>query len=330
MKLSSFLFLIFICFGCQDRPDGLDKRLKTYRYPYKTKLYKFLSQGKKLEMAYMIKGQSENTTDKNKKYFLLIHGKNFSGAYFEDLANFLIAKGYTVIIPDLIGFGRSSKPVNYQYSFHELARSLHGLIKWYSIDNLNVLGHSMGGMVATRFALMYPKMVNHLVLLNPIGLEDYKIKVPYISIDKNFENNLKLKPENVKAYQEKNYYDGNWKEKYQQWLQLQTGWIKGPDWRELAYISALTYDMIYTQPVFYEFKNLKVKTSLIIGDRDKTALGKNLVEDSVKEQLGNYKKIALEVSMKIPKAKLYFLNGIGHLPHIENVKALKDIMNTIF
>lgn len=324
------LLLSISIFGCQERPEGLDKRLKTYKYPYKTKLFKFLSQSKKLEMAYMIKAPKEDKEVKEKKYFMLIHGKNFSGAYYEELAEYLVSKGYTVIIPDLIGFGRSSKPLNYQYSFHETARSLNKLVKWLSIEKLSILGHSMGGMVVTRYALMYPQSIDHLFLLNPIGLEDYKIRVPYLSVDQNYEKLLKIKPENVKEYQQKNYYDGRWLDKYSQWLKLQTGWIKGPDWRELAYISALTYDMIYTQPVYYEFKNLKVKTSIIIGDRDTTALGKNLVDKEVAKELGNYKKIALDVSLKIPEAKLYFLKGIGHLPHIEDFNRLKNLLDTIF
>lgn len=41
----------------------------------------------------------------------------------------------------------------------------------------------MGGMLATRFALMFPEMTEKLILLNPIGLEDWKIKVPYQTVD---------------------------------------------------------------------------------------------------------------------------------------------------
>ena len=58
------LLLSISIFGCQERPEGLDKRLKTYKYPYKTKLFKFLSQSKKLEMAYMIKAALFTSMDK--------------------------------------------------------------------------------------------------------------------------------------------------------------------------------------------------------------------------------------------------------------------------
>lgn len=328
MKLTlGLVILIFICQSCNKRPAGLDKRLKTYKYPYKTKLFKFLSQTKKLEMAYM---KIDPTTPQDNKTVILVHGKNFSGAYFETLANYLKDKGYTIIIPDLIGFGRSSKPIDYQYNFQDLALSIKKLLEWYKIKKVSILGHSMGGMVATRFSLMFPNNVEQLILLNPIGLEDYKVKVPYQAVDIVYANLLKQKPEDIKNYQLKNYYDSKWDSKYDRWLSLQTGWIKGTDWRELAYISALTHNMIYTQPVYYEFKNLLTKTHLILGDRDKSALGKNLVAKDIAVTLGDYKKMGVEVSKLIPNSQLYFIEGIGHLPHIEDFTKLEKILETIF
>lgn len=325
MKIFVFVFLMISLLACNERPEGLDKRLKTYKYPYKTKLFKFLSQTKKLEMAYMYIKADEKLD--NGKTFMLVHGKNFSGAYYEQVIENLKAKGYTIIVPDLIGFGRSSKPVDYQYSFHALAHSLKKLIDWYKIEKVSLLGHSMGGMVATRFALMYPQLIEKLFLLNPIGFEDYKTYAPYKSVDELYSAQLALTPKKVKTYQLKSYYDNKWDEKYNRWLRLQTGWIKGPDWRQLAYISALTYEMIYTQPVVYEFKNLKVPTILIIGDRDRTALGKADVSKEVLKEIGQYQKLAPKINEIIPNSKLYLLEGLGHLPHIEDFEKFREVFN---
>jgi hypothetical protein len=54
---------------------------------------------------------------------------------------------------------------------------------------------------------------------------------------------------------------------------------------------ALTYDMIFTQPVVYEFDTITQPTLLIIGQRDTTALRKNLVSPEVRAELGNYPKL---------------------------------------
>lgn len=320
-----YLIMIALLFACADpKKANLDKRLKTYKYPFKTKLFKYLSQTHKIEMAYMKVDPDE--AKKNGRTVVLMHGKNFSGAYWGETATDLAAKGYTVIIPDQVGFGRSSKPIQYQYSFHAMAHATKKLLDWWKIEKATVLGHSMGGMLATRFAVMFPEVTESLVLVNPIGLEDYKRFAPYKTIDENFQAQLAMKPEKVKEYQRMNYYDGKWLEKYNQWLKLQTGWIKGPDWQHLAYISALTYDMIYTQPVVYDFPRIKSPTLLIIGDRDKTALGKNLVDEKTRSKMGLYKELGPKTQKAIPGARLIMLPGLGHLPHIEDYPKFKKAL----
>lgn len=320
-----YLLLVVLAFACADpQKANLDKRLKTYKYPYKTKLFKYLSQTHKIEMAYMKVDPEEGAS--NGETVVLMHGKNFSGAYWGQTAKDLAAKGYTVIIPDQVGFGRSSKPIQYQYSFHGMAHATKKLLNWWKIDKAVVIGHSMGGMLAARFALMFPETTSKLVMVNPIGLEDYKTLAPYQTVDEIFQQQLSLKPESVKAYQLKNYYDGKWKDEYDQWLKLQTGWIKGPDWQHLAYISALTAEMIYTQPVLYEFPNIKSPTLLIIGDRDRTALGKNLVDEKTRATMGQYQELGPKTHAAIPGAKLSIIEGVGHLPHIESYENFKHVL----
>ena len=75
--------------------------------------------------------------------------------------------------------------------------------------------------------------------------------------------------------------------------------------------------MILTQPVIYEFSRLQVPTLLIIGTRDRTALGKNLVSEEVRETMGLYDQLGKETAEKIPDAKLVEIPDTGHLPHIE-------------
>ncbi len=75
--------------------------------------------------------------------------------------------------------------------------------------------------------------------------------------------------------------------------------------------------MIFTQPVVYEFKNITAPTLLIIGTRDRTALGKGLVSEDVKKTMGLYNQLGKQTQMKIPNAKLVEIENVGHLPHIE-------------
>jgi pimeloyl-ACP methyl ester carboxylesterase len=76
--------------------------------------------------------------------------------------------------------------------------------------------------------------------------------------------------------------------------------------------------MIFTQPVVYEFQNLKCPTLLIIGTRDRTALGKPLVTEEVRKIMGLYAVLGKETQKKITNSKLVEIPNIGHMPHIES------------
>ena len=144
----------------------LDAMLSDYQYPYEVHFLNFKSQGEDLKMAYMdIQPQKSNG-----RTIMLLHGKNFNGAYWQRTAKDLSAKGFRVVIPDQIGFGKSSKPHTYQFSFSQLAENTKAVLDELKIDKVIVLGHSMGGMVATRFTLLYPEKVQKLILENRLNI----------------------------------------------------------------------------------------------------------------------------------------------------------------
>lgn len=318
MPKMKFLYLIFLMFfrfsGLIAQNPELGINLENYSYAYQVKYFDFKSQGQELSMAYIF----EKSEKSNGNTIILFHGKNFNGAYWEQTIRQLLNNGYNVLAPDQIGFGKSTKPDWYHYTFQQLAENTKGLIDSLNIKKAVLLGHSMGGMLATRFSLMFPETVEKLILENPIGLEDWKIKVPYQSIDDWYQNELNKSAEGVKNYMLKNYFDNNWKEEYDKLVYLNSGFLGSPDYPRLAWNSALTYDMVFTQPVYYEFKNLQVPTVLIIGLRDRTALGKDKVDPKIAETMGDYPAISREVANLIPDAQLIPLEGIGHIPHIEN------------
>jgi pimeloyl-ACP methyl ester carboxylesterase len=291
----------------------LDAELSNYQYPYEVHFLTFKSQNNDLKMAYMdVKPKTSNG-----KTIMLLHGKNFNGAYWEKTAKDLSDKGFRVIIPDQIGFGKSSKPHSYQFSFSQLAENTKAILDDLKIDKLIVLGHSMGGMVATRFTLLYPEKVQKLILENPIGLEDYKTFASYQTIDQAYQSELKNTAESYKNYQLKFYYDNKWKAEYQPWLDLIAGWTLHSDYPKVAWDAALTSDMIYNQPVCYEFKNIKVPTLLIIGTRDRTAIGKDRAPKELQPKMGRYQELGKKTQQQIVGSKLVEIENVGHLPHIE-------------
>lgn len=314
LPVVSCLWVILTILPVPVNGEGYDARLSDYEYPYPVRYHDVEAQAQKLEMAYMDVAPEDQRT---RGTVLLLHGKNFSGAYWERTMKSLVEDGYRVIAPDQVGFGKSGKPVDFQYSFHTLADLTRGLLDERGIRNATVVGHSMGGMLATRFALMYPDRTDRLVLVNPIGLEDWKRKVPYRTIDEWYERERGKTPEGVKKYMRESYFDGTWKKAYDPLLEIQAGWIRGPDYERIARVSARTYDMIFTQPVLYEFSDLSMPTLLIIGQRDRTALGTGMVSDTVARTMGRYDRLDEQVSERIPNSTLVELPGIGHVPHYE-------------
>ena len=303
-------------------PERFGIRLEQVRYPFPVNTLRLESQRESLEMAYMdIAPESPNG-----RSVLLLHGKNFNGYYWESTARALLTAGYRVVIPDQIGFGKSSKPRRYQFSFQQLALNTRALLDHLGIRTASVVGHSMGGMLAVRFALMFPDRVEKLALIDPIGLEDWKRVVPYRSIDEWYAGELKVTADQQKQYQIESYYHGDWRPEYERWVRLATGWLNSPDYPAVAWNSALTYDMIFTQPVYYEFADLVMPTLLVVGSLDRTAIGKQWVSDDIRATLGNYPELAKKAAAEIPECRLEILEGIGHVPQIEAPDLLFPIL----
>lgn len=305
---------------------ALDPELTNYQYPYPAQFFETETQGQKLRMAYM-EVEAERP---NGQTVILLHGKNFSSAYWEPTIKALTGTGYRVIAPDQIGFGKSSKPASYQFSFQVLATNTHNLLTSLGIQKFVLVGHSMGGMLATRMTLMYPNQVEKLALVNPIGLEDWKIVVPYRTIEDNFKQELRSTPESIKEYQRVNYFASQWKPEYESLIEILAGWTRHPEYRRVAWNSALTSDMVFTQPVLYEFERLKSPTLLIIGQRDRTAIGKALVSKEVASRMGDYPALGKSAAKLIPNARLVEIPEAGHLPQVESfqkyIKALLDFI----
>ncbi len=274
----------------------------------------FQSQGQKLQMAY----QYRRAEHGNGKTVLLLHGKNFSSSYWKETMFHLTKEGYDVLAPDQIGFGRSSQPISYQFSFEQLAANTKMLLDSLRIKNPVVVGHSMGGMLAIRFALMYPEDCAKLVLENPIGLEDYKVMIPYSPVDTETEKELLKTKYDLKAYMTKNYFHNEWKTEYESLLDDNDWLRRDKQYPVYARNMALTTDMIFTQPVCYELKNLKVPVTFIIGQADRTAVGKDRLKEKVQPETGNYPELGKKAAAAVKYSKLVELPGIGHVPHIEN------------
>ncbi|HEY8247849.1 MAG TPA: alpha/beta hydrolase [Hyphomicrobium sp.] len=292
-----------------------DPYLGDFPYPFAVARFDFRSQYQDLWMSYMDIAAARS----NGRTVVLLHGKNFCGATWEGVIPALSDAGYRIIVPDQVGFCRSAKPRAYQFSLHQLAANTHALLSNLGVEHPIILGHSMGGMLAIRYALMYPAETGALVLVNPIGLEDWKAKgVPLATIDELYAKERKTTAESIKRYQQAVYYHGEWRPAYDRWVAMLASMYTGKDGDLVAWNQALTSDMAQSQPVIYEVDQIKVPTLLLIGMRDTTTLGKDRAQPEAAKALGNYAALAPAVTARIKGASLVTFEELGNAPQIED------------
>jgi pimeloyl-ACP methyl ester carboxylesterase len=225
------------------KESAADSMLREFSYPFEVHTVEFTSQKLPLAMAYLDilpEGAPNGST------VVLLHGKNFCAATWDKTIRALAAAGYRVVVPDQIGFCKSSKPEHYQYSFQQLAANTHALLAKIGVQKPIVMGHSTGGMLAFRYALMYPQDTKAIVAVNPIGLEDWKAKgVPMATVDELYQGELKTTAESIREYERKTYYAGEWKPDYDRWVNMLASMYTGQDGELFAWSQALTSDMIF-------------------------------------------------------------------------------------
>jgi pimeloyl-ACP methyl ester carboxylesterase len=297
--------------------------LEGFGYAFPVQRYEFESQRKKLHMSYLdVAPQAPNGHT-----VVLLHGKNFCAGTWESTIRALTQAGYRVVAPDQIGFCKSSKLEAYQFTFQQLAANTHALLDKIGVQRIILLGHSTGGMLAARYALLYPQQVEQLVLVNPIGLEDWKaLGVPWRSVDEWYARELKVTDASIRQYEQATYYAGQWRPEYERWVQMLAGMYRGPGKDIVAWDSALIYDMIFTQPILYEFGLIQAPTLLLIGQKDNTAIGKDAAPPEIRKKLGDYPRLGKEAVRRFPHGTLVEFPELGHAPQIQDPGQFHDAL----
>jgi pimeloyl-ACP methyl ester carboxylesterase len=273
-------------------------------YPYPSSYLPLTLYGQDVRIAYMDVAPAATP---NGHTVILLHGNNFAGFYFGGLIDVLRTEGFRVVVPDQIGYGRSSKPI-IPYNFHDMARNTHLILQRLSIDRVMVVGHSMGGMLAARFATQYPATVERLVLYNPIGLTDPRFDAPWVGTDEAYKRTLASTFPTIRASLMR-YVAHNpaaWTPDFERYARIRYGWTLSADWPRLAMVQTLLGQVQYLDPVVYDWPHIKAPT-LVFGG----------AEDSLAGSAAVFKDRMRYISDTIPNARLHLLPGLGHVPHME-------------
>ena len=276
-------------------------------YPYPTSYLPLTVYGQDVRIAYMDvapEGQANGHT------VVLLHGNNFAGFYFGVIIDALKKEGFRVIVPDQIGYGRSSKPL-ITYNFTDMARNTRAILQHLRIDKAMIVGHSMGGMLAARFATQFPDVTERLVLFNPIGLSDGRFDRPFGSIDDAYKQTLASNYQSIRASLMR-YVAHNpaaWNNTFESFARIRYGWTMGADWPRLAMIQTLLSNVQYLDPVVYDWSHIKSPTFVYGGADDFLAGTPAVFQERMKY---------LAATIPNGNARLLLLPGLGHVPFLED------------
>ena len=295
--------------------------LEGYAYPYPVNMLPLVNDGEQLRMAYMDIAPAQP----NGRVVVLLHGRNFPASYWAPVIKTLGEAGYRVVVPDQIGFGKSSKPTG-ELHFDTLARNTIALLDHLQVPKADIVAHSLGGMLGVRIARAYPDRVNHLVLAAPIGLEDYRMFVPPTPTEKILENEDKLTAEGYRKQLENNYSPKIPPEQITPFIDARFN-IKGsaeyPRWLR-AFVSSA--QMIYREPVAHEIPLVTVPTLFIMGADDHNAPGKQTAPESLRGKMGQNADLARALVAKMPNARAEVIENAGHLVFLDAPAKFNELM----
>jgi len=275
-------------------------------YPYPSSYLPLTLYGQDVRIAYMDVAPSGAP---NGHTVVVLHGFNFAGFYFGGPIDALRKEGFRVIVPDQIGFGRSSKPI-IPYNFTDMARNTFAILQSLKIAKAMVVGHSMGGMLAARFASQYPDVVERVVMYNPIGLVDNRFDRRIDSVDEAYRRNLGATYQTVRAGLMR-YVAHNpaaWNPQFESYARVRYAWTLGADWPRLAMVQAVSQQMLTLDPVVNDWAHIKAPTLAFGGAEDVLPGSAALFQERMK---------FLAAAVPNGRGKVLLIPGLGHVPHLE-------------
>jgi 4,5:9,10-diseco-3-hydroxy-5,9,17-trioxoandrosta-1(10),2-diene-4-oate hydrolase len=105
---------------------------------------------------------------------VFVHGSGPGASAYSNFklnAQVLARAGYRVLLPDMIGFGYSSKPVGIDYTLDLFCSALYDFLDALGIERCALIGNSLGGAISIKTAIDRPGLVAKLVLMAPGGIE---------------------------------------------------------------------------------------------------------------------------------------------------------------
>jgi pimeloyl-ACP methyl ester carboxylesterase len=265
-------------------------------YPYPVHFLELNRFNQDMRMAYMDVPPSGRA---NGQTVLWQHGMNFYGEAYTPTINALSAQGFRVLAVDRIGYGKSSKPI-IPYNFNFVAANMKALLDELGIEETAIVGHSMGGMVVSRFAMLYPNVTTHVVFVNQIGLTDFRQGRPW---NDPYAGGVGRPSYRSILAGHRRYFPQEWPPAHLEFVRRQYGQTMSGEWPRLSMVQRLQGSMLYNDPVVYDWQHIDSKALILSGEEDGLA--------------ANFAQLAHNVNNQLQNSTILLYPGIGHAPQIE-------------
>jgi pimeloyl-ACP methyl ester carboxylesterase len=170
-------------------------------------------------------------------------------------------------------------------------------------------------MLAIYFARIYPDMTAALVLENPIGLEDYRGAIPPQTLATLFATEMAQTPDSYRTFMKA--FFAAWTPEREGLVDLFARILKSGEYPRYARASALTYEMIYEQPIRHELHLLAMPVLLIIGQSDRSVFFRRYARPEDIKQLGDWPALGRAAVKELADGQLVEIDGAGHVSHLE-------------
>ncbi len=312
MKLNKplvcWLFLMIwhtAAFTQENSKKAIGQMIEEYRYNVS-----YLSVSDDTRLAYVDEGSGEHT-------LLFIHGlATYIPAWYKNIEYF--KKKYRCIAIDLPGYGRSSKN-DYPATMSYYAQVVLLLIEKLELENVILVGHSMGGQIAATVAINNPELFEKLVLLAPAGFETFNeeqkqwlkavfnettmINATESQIRSNWELNFHQMPDEVE-FMIQDRLKMKEAEDFQLYIQSVVRGVHG----------------MLEEPIADRLSQLETKTLVVYGENDQ------LIPNRYLNPKLTTRLVAQQGTEKIARAHLHFIPECGHFISFDKPDEINEIM----
>ncbi len=269
--------------------------LEDIPYPHPVHFLNLNLYGQDVRVAYM---DVAPVGPANGQTVVLLHGGSYYGWYWRRQIEALSEAGFRVVVKDRLGWGRSSKPIlPYSISLH--ASNTAALLDHLGVSEAAVVGHSIGGQMASRVAFLFPERVTHMVMINPVGMTDRRPGRGWQPMSGEVDLNPDMQQVYERSLRTEVERHPDWDPEFLEHVRIRYGQRLSGEWPRLAYVQSLGGNLRSIDSVVNDWPHIRTKAMLLGG-----------VEDGP-----NFTEMAEGVVDALPNAELVLIPNEGHNPH---------------